>query len=139
MYVLGIVLAHDDLCRVIELDVSNHVLPWSLKQFDEKLFYRTDFICQKKPIFRSLVYDNLYQFQSLNRRWWTLYHVNTSNTTVRIGTRQWCEAWHMQPILAMPSSIFQLPWKKPRRLQRWQHISIHENNRSFTYKTISSE
>jgi hypothetical protein len=53
--------------------------------------------------------------------------------------REWCDAWNVKPLLAMPLGMFQHPLGKPKRSQRWQHVIIHENNNSYTYKSISSK
>ncbi|CAM4887021.1 unnamed protein product [Rotaria socialis] len=128
------IFSSDNLCRLIELNLPEGLLPFPTNDIEEKLFYKTDYICQNKPIFRSIKYENLYQFQSPNNRWWTLY--DTTNSTYKLGTYEWCNAWDAKPILAMPLGMFQHPLAKQAKLQRWKRIIIHENNNSYAYKSI---
>ncbi|CAF3720735.1 unnamed protein product, partial [Adineta steineri] len=127
---------NDDLCRLIEFDVPQGLLPFHFNEIEEKLFYKTDYICQNKPIFHSIKYTNLYQFQSPNNRWWTLY--DTTNSTYKLGMREWCDAWNIKPLLSMPLGMFQHPLGKQKRSQRWQRVIIHAKNNSYTYKPISN-
>jgi len=106
-------------------------------EIEEKLFYKTDYICRNKPVFRSIKYPNLYQFQSPNNRWWSLY--DTINSTYKLGMREWCDAWNIKPLLSMPLGIFQHPLGKQKKSQRWQRVIVHEKNNSYTYKPISSK
>ena len=123
---------------MIEFDVPENVLSFPFNDLQEKLFYKTEFICQNKPIFRSLKYAYLYQFQSSNNRWWTLY--DTRNSSYQLGQREWCDAWNAKPLLVMALAMFQHPLtSKSRRSQRWQRVIINEKNHSYTYRSISSK
>lgn len=82
-------------------------------------------------------YENLYQFQSANNRLWTLY--DTTNSTYRLGSREWCDVWNAKPLLAMPLGMFQHPLSKQTKLQRWKQVIIHQNNNSYGYKSIQSK
>ncbi|CAF3966151.1 unnamed protein product [Rotaria magnacalcarata] len=130
------IFSSDNLCRLIELNLPEGLLPFATNDIEEKLFYKTEYICQNKPIFRSIKYENLYQFQSPNNRWWTLY--DTTNSTYKLGTYEWCNAWDVKPILAMSLGMFQHPLGKQVKLQRWKRIIIHKNNNSYAYKSISN-
>ncbi|CAF1336856.1 unnamed protein product [Adineta ricciae] len=126
------VYGNDDLCRLTEFDVPQGVISYQFNDVQEKLFYKTDYICQNKPVFRSMKYSNLYQFQSSTNRWWSLY--DTTNSTYKIGRREWCDGWNMKPLLSMSLGMFQHPLGKQRRGQRWQQVIVHETNNSYTYK-----
>lgn len=131
-------MANDDLCRLIEFEIPENILPFRFDDLQEKLFYKTDFICQNKPVFRSLKYPSLYQFQSANNRWWSLY--DTRNSTDQFGHRQWCDAWNSQPLLSMSLGMFQHPLNtKSKRAQRWQRVIINEQNKTYAYRSISSK
>lgn len=112
-------------------------LAFPLADADDKLFYKTDYTCQSKPVFRALKHAHLYQFQSPTKRSWVVY--DTVNSTYAVGTREWCDAWHAKPLLAMPLATFQHPLSKPKRAQRWQRVIVHAKNNSYTYKPISSK
>lgn len=127
----------EDLCRLIEFNVPEHYEIFPSNQFEDRLFYKTNFVCQNKPVYRSLKFFNLYQLQSANNRWWTLY--NTTNSTYELGTREWCDGWHFQSILAMPLGIYQHPLSRSKRTQRWQRVIFHQNNRTYSYKSITSK
>ena len=131
------VCGNDDLCRLTELDVPQGIISYQFNDVQEKLFYKTDFICQNKPVFRSMKYSNLYQFQSSTNRWWSLY--DATNSTYKIGRREWCDGWNMKPLLSMSLGMFQHPLGKQRRGQRWQQVVVHETNNSYTYKSAPSK
>ncbi|UJR31638.1 hypothetical protein I4U23_019120 [Adineta vaga] len=127
---------NDDLCRLIELNIPQSLSSYHFNDIEEKLFYKTDSICQNKPVFRSMKYSNLYQFQSPTNRWWSLY--DTTNSTYKLGMREWCDAWNMKPLLSMSLGMFQHPLGKSKRGQRWQYVIVHERNNSYTYKSMSN-
>lgn len=121
---------------MIQLDIPKHLEFLSNDQSEDKLFYKTEFTCQNKPVFRSLNSYSLYQFQSPNNRWWTVYE--TKNSTYQLGAREWCDAWNFQPLLAMPLGVFQHPLSKQKRTQRWRRVTFQASNRSYSYKPITS-
>ena len=125
-----------DLCRLMEFEVKINDFPFAFNDVDQRLFYRTDHFCQKKPVLRSLFYPNLYQFQAPNNRWWTFYQSNETRET-HVGSKQWCQAWNMKPMLSLPLGIFQQAWTKAKHLQRWKRVFVHSKNRTFSYKSVS--
>ncbi|CAF0973097.1 unnamed protein product [Rotaria sordida] len=130
------IFSTNNLCRLIEFNIPEGLFSFHTNDIEEKLFYKTDYVCQNKPIFRSIKYQNLYQFQSPNNRWWILY--DTKNSTYKLGTYEWCNAWNAKPLLAMPLGMFQNPLGKQIKLQRWKHVIVHEKNNSYTYKSVSN-
>ncbi|CAF4379142.1 unnamed protein product [Rotaria sp. Silwood2] len=130
------IFSTNNLCRLIEFNIPQGLFSFRTNDIEEKLFYKTDYVCQNKPIFRSIKYQHLYQFQSPNNRWWTLY--DTINSTYKLGMYEWCNAWNAKPLLAMQLGIFQHPLGKQIKLQRWKHIIVHEKNNSYTYKSVSN-
>lgn len=120
----------------MEFDVKIKDFPLEFNEINQRLFYRTEYFCQKKPVLRSLFYPNLYQFQSMNNRWWTLYQSNETRQT-QIGSKQWCQAWNMKPILTLPLGIFQQAWTKTKYLQKWRRVLVNTKNQSFSYQSVS--
>jgi hypothetical protein len=122
---------------LVELELPAGVWPFEGDESRTKLFYKTDLTCLSKPVFRSIDHASVYQFQSPNNRWWTLY--DTSNSTYTPGIREWCDAWNAKPLLSMALGMFQHPLGKHKRAQRWQRVSLHERNKSYAYKSVASK
>ena len=122
---------------MVIFDVPKGLSLFHKNKIEDKLFYKTDYTCQNKPVFHSLKYQNLYQFQSPDNRWWSVY--DTKNSTYKLGMREWCDAWDIKPLFAMRIGMFQHPLEQQTGSQRWKSVIVHEKNKSYSYKSVSSK